>query len=207
MIHTLQPDAVVLNNHHMAPIPGEDIQGFEQDLPGMNTAGFNPSEIQDLPLEVCMTINDHWGFHATDNNQKSTRNLIHKLVRSASVGANYLLNVGPTAEGEILPIHALRLRQMGSWLKLHGESVYATRAGSIATPEAVVTTQRGDTHYLHVLDDVSDGVYIKKVPEKITSATLLRDNSPLTFEPYEQGYFIDLPRWLRDPYDTVIALK
>ncbi len=206
MIHTLQPDAVVLNNHHQAPLPGEDIQGFEQDLPGMNTAGFNHSEVHDLPLEVCMTINDHWGYHATDNNHKSTRNLIHKLVRSASVGANYLLNVGPTAEGEILPIHAKRLRQMGSWLKLHGESVYGTRAGTIATPESVFSTRRGDTHYLHVLDYVSNGVYIKQMPENITSATLLRDNSPLSLQPYEKGYFIDLPHELRDPYDTVITL-
>jgi alpha-L-fucosidase len=207
MIHTLQPEAVVLNNHHVEPIPGEDIQGFEQDLPGMNTAGFNHSDIHDLPLEVCMTINDHWGYHSTDSNHKSTRSLIHKLVRSASVGANYLLNVGPTPEGEILPSHAMRLRQMGSWLTLHGESVYGTRAGIISTPEAVVSTRKSDTHYLHVLDDVSDGVYIKDVPEGITSATLLRDNSPLSFQPYEKGHFIDLPRSLRDPYDTVITLN
>jgi alpha-L-fucosidase len=207
MIHTLQPDAVVLNNHHTAPIPGEDIQGFEQDLPGMNTVGFNTSEVHDLPLEVCMTINDHWGYHATDNNHKTTRNLIHKVVRSASVGANYLLNVGPTAEGEILPAHAMRLRQMGSWLKLHGESVYGTRAGSITPPEGVVSTQRGDTHYLHVLDYVSNGVNIKQMPDTVTSAKLLRDNSPLTLQPYETGYFIDLPLELRDPYDTVIVLQ
>lgn len=207
MIHTLQPDAVVLNNHHGEPLPGEDIQGFEQDLPGMNTAGFNESKIHDLPLEVCMTINDHWGYHATDNNHKTTRSLIHKLVRSASVGANYLLNVGPTAEGEILPVHASRLRQMGSWLKLNGDSIYGTRAGVIVTPEAVVSTRRDDTHYLHILDDVSDGVYIKQMPDTLTSATLLRDNSPLALQPYENGYFIDLPHDLRDPYDTVIVLK
>lgn len=207
MIHTLQPDAVVMNNRHEKPLPGEDVQGFEQDLPGMNTVGFNTSEIYDLPREVCMTINDHWGYHQQDHNHKTTRNLIHKLVRSASVGANYLLNVGPTAEGEILPVHAMRLRQMGSWLKLHGESVYNTRAGDIAAGEATVSTRNGDTHYLHVLDNVSDGVYIRKTPDNISSAYLLRDNSPLTLQPYENGHFIHLPFGLRDPYDTVIVLE
>ncbi len=207
MIHTLQPDAIVLNNHHQEPLPGEDIQGFEQDLPNSNTAGFNLTQASDLPLEVCMTINDHWGYHSDAHNHKTARSLIHKLVRSASLSANFLLNVGPTAEGEILPVHAMRLRQMGSWLKLHGESVYGTRAGSIKTPEAVVSTQKGDTHYLHVLDDVSDGVYIKEVPDTITSAYLLRDNSPLTLQPYQQGYYIALPFDLRDPFDTVLVLK
>lgn len=207
MIHTLQPDAIVLNNHHQEPLPGEDIQGFEQDLPNSNTAGFNLTQASDLPLEVCMTINDHWGYRADSHNHKTARNLIHKLVRSASLSANFLLNVGPTAEGEILPVHAMRLRQMGSWLKLHGESVYGTRAGSIKTSEAVVSTQNGDTHYLHVLDNVSDGVYIKEVPDTVTSAYLLRDNSPLTLQSYQQGYYIALPFDLRDPFDTVIVLK
>ena len=124
MIHTLQPNAIVLNNRHEEPLPGEDVQGFEQDLPGMNTAGFNPATIYDLPLEVCMTINDHWGYARDDDNVKSARRLVHILARSASVGANFLLNVGPTPEGEILPMHAMRLRQVGDWLKLNGASIY-----------------------------------------------------------------------------------
>ncbi len=63
MIHTLQPDAVIHNNRHDQPLPGEDVQGFEQDLPGENSVGFNETRIFDMPIEVCMTINDHWGFH------------------------------------------------------------------------------------------------------------------------------------------------
>jgi alpha-L-fucosidase len=63
MIHELQPQAVIQNNRHARPIPGEDIQGFEQDLPGENTVGFNTTQIYDLPLEVCMTINDNWGVN------------------------------------------------------------------------------------------------------------------------------------------------
>src|SRR6185503_7087057 len=131
MIHTLQPDAMVVNNRHAEPLPGEDVQGFEQDLPGQNTAGFNSTTIVTMPLEVCMTINDSWGVNDGDENHKSSQHLIRTLVRAASVGANYLLNVGPTALGEILPVHAERLRAVGQWLSLHGESVYDTRRGVI----------------------------------------------------------------------------
>src|SRR5258708_38948477 len=92
LIHTLQPETLVLNNRHGKPLPGEDIQGFEQDLPGSNSAGFNPTTIYEFPLDVWMTINDHWGYSAHDRNPKSISHLVHLLVRSASVGANYLLN-------------------------------------------------------------------------------------------------------------------
>ncbi len=121
MIHELQPDAVAVNNRHAQPLPGEDVQGFEQDLPGENTAGFNTTQVYDRPIEVCMTINDNWGVHFGDNNHKSTRRLVHTLVKSAGMGANYLLNVGPAARGEILPEHATRLREVGAWLKRCGE--------------------------------------------------------------------------------------
>ena len=130
MIHSLQPDAVIHNNRHSKPLPGEDIQGFEQDLPGNNSVGFNTTEIYDLPKEVCMTINDSWGINILDENHKSTRQLIHNLVRCASEGANYLLNVGPTPLGEILPVHVSRLHEIGAWLSRNGDSIYGTRAGA-----------------------------------------------------------------------------
>jgi len=207
MIHTLQPDAVVVNNHHMKPIPGEDIQGFEQDLPGMNTAGFNHTNVHDLPIEVCMTINDHWGYSRDDHNLKSTRHLVQLMARSASVGGNFLLNVGPTPEGEILPLHAMRLRQAGSWLRLNGASISNTRAGLMPMTASTVSTRRGDTHYVHVLDYVSDCVALPGVPAAVTKARLLRDNSPLMLE--NDGYrtFIALPVDAYDPFDTVIELS
>ncbi len=206
MIHTLQPDAVVLNNRHDKPLPGEDVQGFEQDLPGMNSSGFNTTSISPLPLEVCMTLNDHWGYHEGDNNHKSARHLVQLLMRSASVGANYLLNVGPTPEGEILPIHAERLRQVGKWLKLNGASLYGTRAGSIPSTPTTISTQNGETHYVHILNDVSDCITLDGVPESISHARLLSDGTPLALERRNQQTVITVPARLRDAFDTVIAL-
>ncbi|MCL4507785.1 MAG: alpha-L-fucosidase [Chloroflexi bacterium] len=206
MIHTLQPDAVVVNNRHAEPIVGEDVQGFEQDLPGHNTAGFNAEKIFDLPLETCMTLNDHWGVAAGDENHKSTMHLIHTLVRAASVGSNYLLNVGPTALGELLPAHIQRLREMGGWLRLYGESVYGTRAGAIpATPE-VVSTRRDGAHYAHVLNYISDVVKLKGAPADIQHAALLRDGSPVKLAWQDDVLRLTIPYYQRDPIDTVVKL-
>lgn len=207
MIHTLQPHAVISNNRHDKPLPGEDIQGFEQDLPGGNSAGFNTTEIYDLPKEVCMTLNDHWGYSKDDQNHKSTRYLVHVLARSASVGANFLLNVGPTAEGEILPVHAARLRQVGAWLKLNGESIYGTRAGSIPPTQATVSTRRENTHYVHVLDYLSDCVVLENVPTTIAKAHLLQDHTPLSIEQRDNRTVIAVPSDARDPYNTVVELS
>ncbi|MCL5997414.1 MAG: alpha-L-fucosidase, partial [Chloroflexi bacterium] len=206
MIHTLQPDAVVVNNRHAEPIPGEDIQGFEQDLPGQNTAGFNAEKIYDLPLETCMTINDHWGVHAGDENHKSTRHLIHTLVRSASAGSNFLLNVGPTALGEILPEHARRLREMGAWLRLNGESIYGTRVGAVMATPDVVSTSKDGVHYVHVLDDISDCVTLKIVPKSVKNAVLLRDGSPVKMAWQDDAVVLTMPYYQREDVDTVVKL-
>jgi alpha-L-fucosidase len=207
MIHTLQPDAVVMNNRHDRPLPGEDVQGFEQDLPGINSAGFNTTMVYDLPIEVCMTINDHWGYSASNRNTKSTQHLIQLLVRSASVGANYLLNVGPTALGEIVPLHAERLRGVGHWLKANGESVYGTRAGGIPPTSVAVSTRKGGTHYIHVLENTSDCITLIGVPQAIKSAHLLRGGAAVEIERRDDKTLLFVPEALRDAFDTVIVLS
>jgi alpha-L-fucosidase len=214
IIRALQPDAIIHNNRHERPLPGEDVQGFEQDLPGANTAGFNTTEIYALPIEVCMTINDNWGIHFEDENHKSTRRLIHNLVRSASAGGNYLLNVGPTAEGMILPEHARRLRQMGMWLKLNGEAVYGTRSGLIPPTRETVSTykacpepRRGvKKNFLHVLEYSSDCVKLAGVPESVKTGYLLKDSSPIKMKWQDDILILTIPEAKRDPIDTVVVL-
>jgi alpha-L-fucosidase len=227
MIHTLQPDAVVHNNRHAAPMPGEDIQGFEQDLPGENTAGFNVTSASDMPAEVCMTINGSWGYHSGDHGHKSTATLIQKLVKSAAAGANYLLNVGPTPLGEIQPVHAQRLREVGAWLRVNGDAVYGTRAGAFASGRLptggassdspfpangeAVSTRRNGTHYVHVLDYTSDEVSLKAqdaIDVSTLHATLLRDGSAVRMRARADGWLtLTLPAEQRDPLDTVVVLN
>lgn len=153
LIHRLQPAALVGNNHHVAPFPGEDFQMFEKDLPGQNTTGFSADAvIGALPLETCETINNSWGYNKDDHAYKSTRDLIHYLVRAAGANANFLLNVGPMPNGEIQPEFQERLLAMGRWLDIYGKSIYGTRGGPVPPQSWGVTTHRGSRVYVHVLD-------------------------------------------------------
>src|ERR1044072_657312 len=113
LIHALQPDALVVSNHHKAPFAGEDFQMFEKNLPGKNTAGFNTTAIGALPLETCETINNSWGYNANDKKFKSPRELIRYLVRAAGFNANFLLNVGPMPNGKIQPEFVATLKELG----------------------------------------------------------------------------------------------
>ena len=147
MIHRLQPACLVGNNHHQAPFAGEDIQIFERDLPGENRAGLSGQDISALPLETCETMNGMWGYKITDQDYKSTKTLIHYLVKAAGKDANLLMNIGPQPDGELPAVALERLAEVGEWMKVYGETIYGTRGGCIAPHPWGVTTQRENKLY------------------------------------------------------------
>ena len=151
-VHSLNPACIIGNNHHISPLRGEDFQMFERDLPGENKAGLSGQEISRLPLEMCQTMNGMWGYKVSDQNYKTTRELVHLLIRSAAKGSNLLLNIGPQPDGTLPDTAVARLRGMGEWLSRYGESIYDTDAGCVDEQDWGVSTQRGDTCYLHVLN-------------------------------------------------------
>ncbi len=121
LIHRLQPHAMIGANHHKRPNPGEDFQMFEKDLPGGRSQGFNQdAEIGELPLETCETMNGAWGFNLTDRRYKSTRDLVRYIVRAAGANANFLMNVGPMANGRIQPEFVTRMQEVGAWMTKNG---------------------------------------------------------------------------------------
>jgi len=208
LIHELQPAALIGNNHHRLPFPGEDFQMFEKDLPGKNTAGFNAdSEIGLLPLETCETINNSWGFNLNDSRHKSTRDLVHYLVRAAGYGANFLLNVGPLPNGRIQPEHATRLQEMGQWLGRNGESIYGTRGGPVPPRPWGVTTQKGNTVYVHLLDWEDEAIALPALGGKIASARLLAGGAPVSVREEAGTVLLRMPKAGRDALDTVVAVE
>ena len=158
-IHAIRPACLVGNNHHLVPFEGEDIQIFERDLPGENTAGLSGQEIGRLPLETCQTMNGMWGYKITDLDYKSSKTLIHYLVRAAGRNGNLLLNIDPQPDGKLPATAVERLREMGEWLARYGESIYGTRGGDIPPHDWGVTTRKGDKLYVHVLDLQDDALY------------------------------------------------
>lgn len=174
LIHRLQPECLVANNHHLPPFPGEDYQIFERDVPGENTAGHSGQEISRLPLETCQTINGSWGFKITDDKFKSTTELIHLLVRTAGTGANLLLNVGPMPNGKIQPECTERLYEIGEWLDIYGETIYSTQQGSTKPQDWGTVTKKGNTYYVHVLDPQTSSVELEL--KNVKSAKWLNDN-------------------------------
>ncbi len=204
LIHRLQPAALIVPNHHQTPLPGEDVQTFEQDLPGANTAGFNTTTIGRLPLETSLTMNDSWGFNLTDHHYKSTRELIHYLVRAAGVGANLLLNIGPRPDGTIPPEAEARLREIGAWLATNGGSIYGTRAGPIAPRSWGSTTARGDTVYVHVLDWADRVLALPSPGAGKWKAKSWPDGRALHVTQSNEGMSVDLP--VGESPDRIVVL-
>ncbi|HEU4785825.1 MAG TPA: alpha-L-fucosidase [Gemmatimonadaceae bacterium] len=207
LIHRLQPAALIVPNHHQAPRAGEDVQTFEQDLPGANTAGFNTREIGSLPLETSLTMNESWGFNITDRRFKATRDLIGYLVRAAGNDANLLLNIGPRPDGTIQPEAAERLRAIGDWLRVFGPSIYATRGGPIRPRPWGVTTRRGDSVFVHVLDWSDDVLSLPDLGVRVVSASMLRDGARVKFTQSASSLTLELPRAMPDEPDRVVVLE
>ncbi len=158
--------------------------------------------------ETCMTMNDHWGYNAADRNWKSAADLIHKLADICAKGGNFLLNVGPTAEGEFPAPCVERLREMGRWLRANGEAIYGTSAGPFARLSWGVATRKGDKLYLHVFDWPADGKLRVPLRSKAGSATLLTEpGRKLATTRESERLVISVPPTAPDPIDSVVVLE
>jgi len=164
----------------MTPLPGEDFQMFEQDVPGENTSGLSFQKISSLPLETCATINNSWGFNITDTTYKTPAQIVALLVKSAGNGGNLLLNIGPMPNGEIQPEFIQRLHWMGSWLQTYGPAIYSTKGGYLKPQKWGCLTQKDDRLYVHVLQRNAGAIRLEQFPyTAIKKAWLLKNKSPV----------------------------
>lgn len=202
LIHRLQPRALIGNNHHMTPFPGEDFQMFEQDLPGENKSGLDFQPISRLPLESCVTMNDSWGFNITDDKYKSPKELVTLLVRAAGYGANLLLNIGPLPNGLIQPEFQERLTQMGAFLKVYGPTIYGTRGGFLRPQPWGAMTQKGNHVYIHILGALPDTI---PFTGKIKTVKEFATGTNVPYE-YKDGHIAIHPARI-DPMDEVVDVE
>ncbi|NCB09459.1 MAG: hypothetical protein EOM73_15015, partial [Bacteroidia bacterium] len=194
---------ILTNNRLYRPWPG-DFSTPEQHVP--------PTGL-DYDWEVCMTMNTSWGYKWYDNNWKSTETLIHMLVDIASKGGNFLLNVGPTAEGLIPDSSVVRLKEMGVWMQKNGESIYGTSASPFFKLPWGRCTQKIEngktTFYFHVFNWPKDGILrVPGLKTRVKDVFLLANPKQKFAWKFEDGdLVINAPSVIFDPVNTVVAVK
>jgi alpha-L-fucosidase len=219
---SLQPGIITnnrLNNRSEGVFLG-DTETPEQFIP--------PTGFKDRDFEVCMTMNDTWGYKRHDQNWKPATDLIRKLVDVASKGGNFLLNVGPDELGRIPQPSVERLQAMGRWIRTNGEAIYGTAASPFAKlPWGRCTRLRrgfgglarvgesgeggdrgGEILHFHVFDWPIDGrLVVPGLKTPIRSAQLLADGSSLLCEFQRDGALIHLPSSAPDTAASVIRVE
>jgi alpha-L-fucosidase len=199
----LQPHLVtnnrLLNPRELNPYSG-DTETPEQFIPA---TGF-----KNRLFEVCMTMNETWGYKAHDHEWKPAADITRKLIDIASKGGNFLLNVGPTAEGEIPAPSVERLRESGRWVKQNGESIYGTTASLFRRLPWGRSTTKGKTLYLHVFDWPADGrLVVPGLKSKVRRASLLGGRDSLRTVAQSGDVVVALSGPAPDPVASVIKLE
>ena len=199
----LQPNIISNDRLKRPNFPG-DYKTPEQRIP-------NLSELDGKDWETCMTMNETWGYKSYAHNWKSTETLIRNLIDIASKGGNYLLNVGPKADGTIPQESIDRLKQVGEWMRKNGESIYATKASSLPPLTWGRCTQKqnnGNTIlYLSVFDWPKDGKLLIPTRNEVVSAKLLVNGKSVKAERIPEGIEVKLPETIPDPIASVIKLE
>jgi len=206
LIHQLQPNCLIGNNHHLTPLPGEDFQMFERDLPGQNKSGLSfQTASEELPLETCETLNGSWGFNITDTKYKSAKEIIRLLANASGLNANLLLNMGPMPDGTIQPEFTNRLDTVGKWMMKYGNSIYETRGSTLGSKPWGTVTEKDGQVFLHIFDN-AEAVVLENLPFKPKKLVSLVSGKPVKYA-YKNGRMeIDLNGIERDDFNTVLSL-
>ncbi len=141
-----------------------------------------------------------------DDNMKSLQECLRTLVLCAGGDGNLLINVGPMPDGRIEPRQVERLKEMGAWLAKNGESIYGTRGGPWKPTQAVASTRKGNTIFLHVFKWDGDQIALPNASASVTSAQIL-GGTKVSFQQEGDMLVVKVPPAERDEIDTVIRLE
>ena len=195
MVFELQPDIIVNNRNKL---PG-DFSTPEQRI---------TAETGGRAWEACMTLNDSWGYHASDNNWKSASTVIRNLISCARDGGNYLLNIGPKPDGSIPPESIRILTEVGDWMQRNGDTIYTSEPCQPRRSNYASFTRKGNTLYMHVHYWPGPTVVVAGLMNKVRSARLVAGNREVKFE--QDPYRVRLTGLPQQPPDhpvTTFALE
>ena len=210
LIRELQPDCLV--NSRLGLSVKEDSDVDYKTL-GDNQLG---NTKLNFPWQSPATVAHSWGFHSLDSQWKSTTTLLKSLINNASLNGNFMLNIGPRADGKVPFEISQRMLEMGEWLSVNGESIYGTEGFDLKKDQhdwGKISCKQSETEnklYLHVftwpLNKQLNVTGIKTQPTKIY---LMADKqkTPLTFEHNTVFTRIHLPVSQPDPYVSVVVVE
>ena len=209
LVKQLQPHIIINNRLDLGP---------DQDAGSARSVGpqadyFTPEQWvgrydDQHPWESCMTLSarGQWAWGGPQDGVKPFAACLEMLVRCAGGDGNLLLNAGPTPTGDIAPEQATRLKELGAWLAVHGESIYGTRGGPFKPGDYGVSTRKGSTIYLHVCDWTEDPIKLPALGRKVLQGRVLGGGAA-QLRQSAAGLEVSVPASEREPLDTVVALE
>ncbi len=210
LIRKLQPNCLVNSRLGLSIEEDPDI---DYKTLGDNQLG---DKKEDFPWQSPATVAHSWGFHSSDNQWKSTSTLLKSLIGNVSLNGNFMLNIGPRANGDVPYEISQRMLEMGKWLKVNGEAIYGAEAFDLDKDlhdwGKITCKQDGNIFklFLHVynwpLNNHLNLTGVNNTPEKIY---LLTDKQKCTLQFSHSDAFtkITLPNDEPDPYVSVIVVE
>jgi alpha-L-fucosidase len=157
-----------------------------------------------------MTMANSWSYVPNDV-YKPANEIIEKLVDIVSKGGNYLLNIGPSPDGELDAMAYQRLKEIGTWMRTNGESIYGTRIySSFSEGDAIRYTQSkdGKTQYVFLFDFPKEKLLLTKIAlSKKAKMQLLGSTSNIAWKQNGTTLEVSLPEGLKTATDHVWVLK
>jgi alpha-L-fucosidase len=204
---TLQP-RMVINNRLDLGVGNSDRQVLSTNAdyytPEQHVGAYDDQR----PWESCMTTSrrGQWAWGGAEDGVKTLEACLDMLIRCAGGDGNLLLNVGPMPTGKIAPEQANLLKEMGAWLSRYGESIRGTRGGPFKPGDYGVSTRKGQTIYLHVLDWPDDSLKLPPIPARVVRGRVLSGGEARVRQT-ESGIEVSVAAGYRRPLDTVVALE
>jgi alpha-L-fucosidase len=217
MVRKHQPN--ILTNNRLYATKASPIKGspslLEEWTPDKGDFMTPEQHIPDTGLdgvdwETCMTMNGTWGYSTSDNKWKSSETLIRSLVDVVSKGGNYLLNIGPKADGSIPEQSVKCMQDIGAWMDVNSEAIYGTTASPYPTPKWGRYTKKSDRLYAHVFDWPQQGkLLVPTTGRAISKVYLLADTSKRSLKTKQVGggLSIQLPATAPDAIASVIVIE
>ena len=206
--------AIILRDNKNAIINGR-LQGYgDYETPEQNFPVSRPAFNW---WELCMTMNNNWGYHPDDTHWKTPYEVITIFTDAVSNGGNLLLDIGPSADGIIPEEDTYVLKELGEWNKRNGEGVFNTVAGIPQGHFYGPTTLSKDSTvlYLFLQGDISGSVTLKGLINDIKDITVLGNGTSLnhkvvgkiSWSKVPGLVYIDVPKGVQDKYVTVLKVS